>query len=92
MVAAIGAVIHVDGVACRPGHPQVLAESRGRWLVGLAGNPFAARVTAYTLLQPLLAGLTGRVLPPLPVAAVTGDMSAVVHQTRIVPVRWHALK
>ena len=45
----------VDGVDCRPGHPQLLArlDSR-RWLVGLPGNPFAAFVSAYTLLSPLL--------------------------------------
>lgn len=54
----------VDTVACRPGHPQLLAQlPDGRWILGLPGNPYAALTAAHTLLAPLLAGLTGRPLP-----------------------------
>lgn len=79
----------VDTVACRPGHPQLLAGlGAGRWLVGLPGNPFAAFVAAYTLLAPLLAGLSGRRLPELPLAPVTGDARPAPGLTRLIPVAW----
>ncbi|MGH3775846.1 MAG: molybdopterin molybdotransferase MoeA [Pseudonocardiaceae bacterium] len=79
----------VDTVACRPGHPQLLAGlGTGRWLVGLPGNPFAALVAAYTLLGPLLAGLSGRRLPELPLAPVTGDVRPAPGLTRLIPVAW----
>ena len=77
----------VDTVACRPGHPQLLAVlADGRYLVGLPGNPFAAFVAAHTLLGPLLAGLTARQLPPFVTALVTGDLRAAPGLTRLVPV------
>ncbi|MGH3772975.1 MAG: molybdopterin molybdotransferase MoeA [Pseudonocardiaceae bacterium] len=79
----------IDTVACRPGHPQLLAGiGAGRWLVGLPGNPFAALVAAYTLLAPLLAGLSGRRLPELPLAPVTGDARPAPGLTRLIPVAW----
>jgi molybdopterin molybdotransferase len=79
----------VDTVACRPGHPQLLAElPDGRWIVGLPGNPYAALVAAYTLLAPLLAGLTGRGLPVLPRAPLTGYVRTAPGRTRLVPVAW----
>ncbi|NNN30418.1 molybdopterin molybdotransferase MoeA [Streptomyces sp. S3(2020)] len=41
----------VDAVACRPGHPQLLAQlPNGHWVLGLPGNPYAALVAAHTLL------------------------------------------
>lgn len=89
LLRAHGARWIVDTVACRPGHPQLLAGlGAGRWLVGLPGNPFAALVAAYTLLAPLLAGLSGRRLPELPLAPVTGDVRPAPGLTRLVPVAW----
>ncbi|MEV4163698.1 molybdopterin molybdotransferase MoeA [Nonomuraea dietziae] len=53
----LGAEVLVDGVAVRPGHPQLLARLPcGRLVVGLPGNPFAALAAALTLLVPLLKG------------------------------------
>ncbi|MFD1937222.1 molybdopterin molybdotransferase MoeA [Nonomuraea mangrovi] len=53
----LGADVLVDGVAVRPGHPQLLARlPDGRLVVGLPGNPFAALAAALTLLVPLLRG------------------------------------
>jgi molybdopterin molybdotransferase len=65
-LAAARAQWYVDGVACRPGHPQVLAGlPDGRFVLGLPGNPAAALVAALTLLGPLVGALGGRVLPRL---------------------------
>ncbi|MFI6463008.1 molybdopterin-binding protein [Streptomyces sp. NPDC050538] len=79
----------VDAVACRPGHPQLLAQlPDSRWILGLPGNPYAALVAAHALLAPLLAGLTGRPMPALPRVAPTGDIRTVPGRTRLVPVTW----
>ena len=64
VLQGVGAQVLVDGVACRPGHPQLLARlPDGRLVVGLPGNPLAALVAALTVLAPALAGLGGRELP-----------------------------
>ncbi|MYW13690.1 molybdopterin molybdenumtransferase MoeA [Streptomyces sp. SID2563] len=78
----------VDSVACRPGHPQLLARLPGHWVVGLPGNPYGALVAAHTLLAPLLSGLLGRPLPALPRIPLTGDIRPVPGRTRLVPVAW----
>ncbi|MCU7729088.1 molybdopterin molybdotransferase MoeA [Actinoplanes sp. KI2] len=83
----LGAVVHVDGVACRPGHPQVLARHGEGWIVGLPGNPYAALVAAFTLVEPLLAGLAGRA-PATPVRApLVEPVPPDARRTRILPVR-----
>lgn len=65
-LAAARAQLYVDGVACRPGHPQLLAGlPDGRFVLGLPGNPAAALVAALTLLGPLVGALGGRALPRL---------------------------
>lgn len=84
----IGADIHIDGVACRPGHPQLLAQIGNHWIVGLPGNPFAALVAAYTMLQPLLTGLAARPLPELPAAQLHDVLRPTPRHTRLLPVRW----
>ncbi|MEU2451125.1 molybdopterin molybdotransferase MoeA [Streptomyces sp. NPDC012765] len=80
----------VDTVACRPGHPMLLAQLPAeRWVVGQPGNPYAALVAAHTLLGPLIAGLSGRSLSGLPRVAVTGRVRrAAAGLTRLVPVTW----
>ncbi|GAB3705301.1 molybdopterin molybdotransferase MoeA [Nocardiopsis oceani] len=93
VLAELGAETVVDGVACRPGHPQLLAHTGdhtgGTVFVGLPGNPNAALVASLTLLVPLLCAMTGRPDP----AAGTGPvpMSAEVRSrrddTRLVAVR-----
>lgn len=87
----LGAETVVDGVACRPGHPQLLARlPDGPAVVGLPGNPGAALVAAVTLLAPLLSALAGR---PDPAAAAPGraELSVPVRphpkDTRLVAVR-----
>ncbi|GAA1636728.1 molybdopterin-binding protein [Nonomuraea maheshkhaliensis] len=82
----LAADVLVDGVAVRPGHPQLLARLRdGRLVVGLPGNPFAALAASLTLLAPILRELTGT-----PAAVETSALHGVVHphprDTRLVPV------
>ncbi|WP_328740505.1 molybdopterin molybdotransferase MoeA [Streptomyces erythrochromogenes] len=90
LLAEAGARMVVDTVACRPGHPMLLAElPSGRWVVGLPGNPYAALVAAHTLLGPLIAGLCGRALDPLPRVPVTGSVRPAPGLTRLVPVTWY---
>jgi molybdopterin molybdotransferase len=84
----LGADILVDGVACRPGHPQLLARlaDGGPLVVGLPGNPYAALAAALTLLAPALAGLCGRTPPPPYRAVLTAAVPAHPTTTRLIPV------
>jgi molybdopterin molybdotransferase len=70
-LAAVGAEYIVNTVAVRPGFPMLLArvagtDGRPRFLAGLPGNPQSAVIALVTLVAPLLAGLHGRELAPLP--------------------------
>ncbi|HWS38831.1 MAG TPA: molybdopterin molybdotransferase MoeA [Actinoplanes sp.] len=70
-LAELGATYLVNTVAVRPGFPMLLArvpgpDGRPRFLAGLPGNPQSAVIALVTLVAPLLAGLQGRALPPLP--------------------------
>jgi molybdopterin molybdotransferase len=86
-LVSLGAEFVVDGVTCRPGHPQSLALlPDGRAVVGLPGNPLAALVAFLTLAAPLLAGLTGR--PPATFSrAAAAGLTAHPTSTRLTPVR-----
>jgi molybdopterin molybdotransferase len=86
-LTVLAAAVHVNGVDCRPGHPQALAQLGDRWLVGLPGNPHAALVAAVTLLQPALRGLLGQPLPEPQHTALTGRIPAGGNTTHLVPVR-----
>lgn len=59
--------IHVDKVAVRPGHPQLLGEVNGIPLLGLPGNPQSAIVALMTLGAPLIDSILGRKSKPLPI-------------------------
>jgi molybdopterin molybdotransferase len=77
----------ITGVACRPGHPQLLAVlPDGRCVVGLPGNPFAALAAGLTLLAPLLTGFGGREPAPPVTARLVGDVPVHDRDTRLVPV------
>ncbi|MBR8744218.1 molybdopterin molybdotransferase MoeA [Nocardiopsis sp. MG754419] len=90
VLTGLGARVAVDGVACRPGHPQVLAVlPSGTVVVGLPGNPGAALVAALTLLVPLLCGRAGRPDPAHRGRRVLFAGTTWSHRTdtRLVPVR-----
>ncbi|MGR6922398.1 molybdopterin molybdotransferase MoeA [[Actinomadura] parvosata] len=83
----LGADVLVDGVAVRPGHPQLLARlPGGPLLVGLPGNPFAALAAALTLLAPVLRELAGTPARR-ETSALTGPVRTHPRDTRLVPVR-----
>jgi molybdopterin molybdotransferase len=87
-LSALGAELLIDGVACRPGHPQALARlDDGRLVLGLPGNPFAALTAFLTLGVASLQRLRGEKLLKLPLAPVPGGLACHPHSTRLVPVR-----
>jgi molybdopterin molybdotransferase len=70
-LAALGATYLANTVGVRPGFPMLLAvvPRDGRppaFVAGLPGNPQSAIVALVSLVAPLLCGLTGGDLPPLP--------------------------
>ena len=46
-------------VAIKPGKPVWLGQARGKWVLGLPGNPTSAMVTARLFLTPLMQALQG---------------------------------
>jgi molybdopterin molybdotransferase len=83
----LAARVPVQGVACRPGHPQIFAAlPDGRFVVGLPGNPYAALVAALTLLEPLLGRLAGHAHGPALTAPLAGPVTPHDRDTRLVPV------
>ncbi|MBR8742588.1 molybdopterin molybdotransferase MoeA [Nocardiopsis sp. MG754419] len=89
VLAELGADVVVDGVDCRPGHPQLLAHTDDTVFVGLPGNPNAALVASLTLLVPLLAGMVGRPEATLGWgrAPLVGEVRGRSGQTRLMAVR-----
>ncbi|TXK44024.1 hypothetical protein FR742_26045 [Nonomuraea sp. C10] len=86
VLGELGAEVLVDGVAVRPGHPQLLARLPGGTLVvGLPGNPFAALAAAMTLLVPVLRGMRGAGVRRES-SALAGPVRAHERDTRLVPV------
>jgi molybdopterin molybdotransferase len=88
VLRGLRAELLVDTVACRPGHPQLLAVlPSGRPVVGLPGNPLAAVAAVVTLLKPILASLGGRSLPDRTTARWGGGTDPHPTHTRLIPVR-----
>jgi molybdopterin molybdotransferase len=88
-LAALGAEYVVNTVGVRPGFPMLLAripgaDGRARFLAGLPGNPQSAVIALVTLVQPLLAGLTGRPhLTELPRVVTTAGVPGRGGQTHL---------
>jgi molybdenum cofactor synthesis domain-containing protein len=86
VLAELHAELLVDGVRCRPGHPQALARVGHTLVVGLPGNPLAALAAFLTMAVPALAGLRGEPLPALMAVPVPGGIGRHSQHTRLVPV------
>jgi molybdopterin molybdotransferase len=79
-------------VAIKPGQPVWLGRARGKWVLGLPGNPTSAMVTARLFLLPLLARLQGQAMNAdalrwrrMPLAAV---LPATGRRESFVRARW----
>lgn len=48
-----------SGVACRPGHPTLIARRGAQLIIGAPGNPFAAHVALHSFVAPAVAAFTG---------------------------------
>jgi molybdopterin molybdotransferase len=84
----LGAEYLVPGLASRPGGPTLLARlPDGPLVLGLAGNPLAAMLGLLSLGDVLIAGFTGRVIPPLVTVPVPASVKRHPEATRLVPVR-----
>jgi molybdopterin molybdotransferase len=86
VLAELDAELLVDGVRCRPGHPQAMARVGHTLVVGLPGNPLAALAAFLTVAVPALAGLRGEPLPVLMAVPVPGGIARHAVHTRLVPV------
>jgi molybdopterin molybdotransferase len=83
---AAGARILIDGIGMRPGGPTVLALlPDGQFVVGLPGNPLAAMMGVFTVVQPLLAAMHGVGLPALGRVAIGQDLSTGRGRIRLIP-------
>jgi molybdopterin molybdotransferase len=83
-IAALNGEVVVDKVACRPGHPQLLATVNKKPLIGLPGNPQSAVVALMTLGQPLINSMLGVPNNDLPVVISRDKLEAQPGFTRLV--------
>ena len=83
-ISKLDGKIHVDKVAVRPGHPQLLGEINDVPLIGLPGNPQSAVVALMTLGAPLIQAMFGRSLSALPLISSDDQFDAQPGFTRLV--------
>ena len=83
-ISKLDGKIHVDKVAVRPGHPQLLGEVNDVPLIGLPGNPQSAVVALMTLGAPLIGAMFGKSLNPLPFISSDDQFDAQPGFTRLV--------
>lgn len=88
-VARLDGVIHINKVAVRPGHPQVLGEISAIPLLGLPGNPLSAVVALMTLGVPLINSLLGKEHVDLPLISTQEELKAQPNFTRLIPGKLH---
>lgn len=83
-ISALKGEMVVDKVACRPGHPQLLASVNGKPLIGLPGNPQSAVVALMTLGEPLINSMLGVPKKELPIISTQNTFEAQPGFTRLV--------
>lgn len=84
----LGAVVIVEQIAMRPGHPLLIARlPDGRLVLCLPGNPFAAMVALLSVGVPLIDGALGRPLPRLLRTTLAVDVPAGRGGTRLIAAR-----
>ncbi|MFM1758291.1 MAG: hypothetical protein RL193_868 [Actinomycetota bacterium] len=83
-VGALNGEMVIDKVACRPGHPQLLAIVNTTPLIGLPGNPQSAVVALMTLGKPLIDSMLGIAHKELPKITTKENFEAQPGFTRLV--------
>ncbi|WP_312801105.1 molybdopterin molybdotransferase MoeA [Corynebacterium variabile] len=58
-VAGDDGEVLASGVACRPGHPTLIARRGAQLIIGAPGNPFAAHVALHSFVMPAIAAFVG---------------------------------
>ena len=58
-VAGDDGEVLASGVACRPGHPTLIARRGAQLIIGAPGNPFAAHVALHSFMMPAIAAFVG---------------------------------
>lgn len=66
VLADLGAKFFFDRVLIQPGQPVVFGEARGKFFLGLPGNPISTMVTFELFARPMLEALSG--MPPRPLS------------------------
>ncbi|MBS2030348.1 MAG: molybdopterin molybdotransferase MoeA [Deltaproteobacteria bacterium] len=88
VLKALGATLHIERVAIRPGKPLVFATRPGQLFFGLPGNPVSSRVTFEVFVRPALRALMGLTKPISTVPAVlSADFKKVAELTFFTRVR-----
>jgi molybdopterin molybdotransferase len=85
----LGADVHFDAVAIRPGKPAVFATLDGKPIFGLPGNPISTMVTFLLFVTPaidLLSGATARPLALLK-ATLAGPLKEKPGMTHFLPAK-----
>ena len=83
-ISELGGVVHVNKVAVRPGHPQLLGEIGDTTILGLPGNPQSAIVALFTLGEPLIFSMLGRKARELPLIVCSEILDVQQNFTRLV--------
>jgi len=87
VLRALGATLHLERVAIRPGKPLVFASTPEQLYFGLPGNPVSSRVTFEVFVVPALRALLGIRQQPAPVwaelAEDVGKVEALTFFTRV---------
>lgn len=83
----LGAVVHFDAVAIRPGKPAVFATLDNKPIFGLPGNPISTMVTFLLFVAPAIDLLSGAPARPLPFlkATLAGPLKEKPGMTHFLP-------
>jgi len=91
---SLGAVIHFDKVAIKPGKPFVFATLGDKFIFGMPGNPVSALVTFLLFVKPALAKMLGRAehLPRITHASLGCDIKKRSPRTEFVRGQFRTLE
>lgn len=87
ILTGLGATLHLEKVAIRPGKPLVFATGHGQFFFGLPGNPVSSRVTFEVFVAPALRQMMGQQggprLLPARLGKAIGKVAALTYFSRV---------